>query len=94
MATYDNEKFAAGAIEQVETGKSTTSEELNNERIDRFTPAEQKKIISRVDRRLVLLLGFMYCVSLMDRTNMVSTCLAHGFVCLADFSRVSQQSLA
>jgi len=38
------------------------------EHIDAFTPAEQKKIIRRIDRRLVVTLGFMYCVSLMDRT--------------------------
>jgi len=30
-----------------------------------FTPEEQKKIIQRVDRRLVVTLGLMYCVSLM-----------------------------
>ncbi|KAK3346753.1 general substrate transporter [Lasiosphaeria hispida] len=35
-----------------------------------FTPEEQKAIIARVDRRLVLTVGAMYCVSLMDRTNL------------------------
>ncbi|KAK4032899.1 general substrate transporter [Parachaetomium inaequale] len=35
-----------------------------------FTPAEQKKIMRQVDRRLVLTVGAMYCVSLMDRTNL------------------------
>ena len=38
--------------------------------IDVFTPEEQKKIIRRIDFRLVPVLGFMYCVSLMDRTNL------------------------
>jgi len=38
------------------------------EHIDAFTQSEQKKIIRRIDRRLVTTLGFMYCVSLMDRT--------------------------
>ena len=42
---------------------------LNDARIDRFTLEEQRKIIRRIDRRLVLTLGFMYAVSLMDRTN-------------------------
>jgi len=42
----------------------------NQEHIDRFTPEEQKKIIRRIDVRLVLTCGFMYCVSLMDRTNL------------------------
>lgn len=39
-------------------------------RINAFTEKEQKAIIWRVDCRLVLTLGFMYCVSLIDRTNL------------------------
>lgn len=35
-----------------------------------FTPEEEKRIIWRIDRRLVPVLGIMYCVSLMDRTNL------------------------
>ncbi|KAK4192209.1 major facilitator superfamily domain-containing protein [Podospora australis] len=35
-----------------------------------FTEAEKKAIIGRVDRRLVLTVGAMYCISLMDRTNL------------------------
>ncbi|KAL2163455.1 hypothetical protein VTH06DRAFT_5513 [Thermothelomyces fergusii] len=35
-----------------------------------FSPAEQRKIIHRIDRRLVLTVGAMYCISLMDRTNL------------------------
>lgn len=35
-----------------------------------FSPAEQKKIMRHVDRRLVITVGAMYCVSLMDRTNL------------------------
>lgn len=41
-----------------------------------FTEAEQKSIIRRVDRRLVVTVGAMYCVSLMDRTNMSSANIA------------------
>jgi MFS family permease len=35
-----------------------------------FSPDEQRKIIRRIDRRLVITVGAMYCVSLMDRTNL------------------------
>jgi len=35
-----------------------------------FTEEEQKSIMKRVDRRLVTTVGLMYCVSLMDRTNL------------------------
>ena len=34
------------------------------------TEAEGKKIRRKVDLRLVVLIGFMYCVSLMDRSNL------------------------
>lgn len=35
-----------------------------------FDHKEQRKIIRRVDRRLVVTVGLMYCISLMDRINM------------------------
>jgi len=44
-----------------------------------FTPEEQKKIIHRIDRRLILTVGIMYCVSLMDRTNLSAAAIA-GYV--------------
>ncbi|KAI9155104.1 phthalate transporter [Paramyrothecium foliicola] len=41
-----------------------------------FSEAEQKAIIRRTDRRLVVICGAMYCVSLMDRTNMSAANIA------------------
>lgn len=46
-----------------------TDDSLTNVDTD-FSPAEQRSIIRRIDRRLVLVTGLMYCVSLMDRTNL------------------------
>lgn len=43
---------------------------------DEFTPEEQKQIIRRIDRRLVVTLGVLYCVSLMDRTNLGAAVIA------------------
>ena len=48
----------------------TASEESNDAHISEFTPREQRKIIHRVDRRLVTTLGLLYMCSLMDRTNL------------------------
>jgi|TARA_R110002003_G_scaffold37_3_gene2143 sugar phosphate permease len=62
--TYADEKGGIAEIERVD------SDSANQARIDAFTPQEQKKIIRRVDMRLIPTLGFMYCVSLMDRTNL------------------------
>lgn len=45
-------------------------------RITRFTPAEQRKIIHKVDRRLTVTLGVLYCISLMDRTNLSAANIA------------------
>lgn len=61
--------FDINQLERADTTVTSDSEKANNAAIDAFTPEEQKKIMRRIDRRLVLTLGFLYCVSLMDRTN-------------------------
>lgn len=43
---------------------------------EEFSYAEQRKIIHRIDRRLVVMLGLMYCVSLIDRGNMPNAAVA------------------
>ena len=57
-------------VHQLERRVSQESNLSDQAHIDAFTPEEQKKIIWRIDCRLVLTCGFMYCVSLMDRTNL------------------------
>ena len=57
-------------VNQLERRVSQESNLSDQAHIDALTPEEQKKLIWRIDRRLVLTLGFMYCVSLMDRTNL------------------------
>ena len=44
-----------------------------------FSEREQRKIIHRIDRRLVVTVGVLYCISLMDRTNLSAAAIA-GFV--------------
>ena len=44
--------------------------------IDRFTAQEAKRIIRRIDLRLIPLCGLMYCVSLLDRTNLSNAAIA------------------
>lgn len=41
-----------------------------------YSPEEQRKIIHRIDRRLVSTVGAMYCISLMDRTNLSAAAIA------------------
>ncbi len=63
------DSLGVGHLDGIGKVETTDSDRVDNEHIAAFTPAEQTKIIRRIDRRLVLTLGFMYCVSLMDRTN-------------------------
>lgn len=63
MATLENEK---AIVEHYDSDISVDYDAI----INSFTPEEQRKIMWRIDVRLVLTLGFMYCVSLMDRTNL------------------------
>lgn len=63
MASVENEK---ANVEHSDSDLSVDYDAV----INSFTPAEQKRIMWRIDVRLVLTLGFMYCVSLMDRTNL------------------------
>jgi hypothetical protein len=55
---------------------ASESGDSNDARIAEFSPAEQKKIIHRVDRRLVATLGLLYMASLMDRTNLAAANIA------------------
>lgn len=44
--------------------------------IDQYTAEEIKKVVRKVDLRLVPLCGLMYCVSLLDRTNLSNAAIA------------------
>jgi hypothetical protein len=57
----------------------TTEDLWTDPRITTFSVEEQKKIVWRIDVRLVLTLGFLYMISLMDRTNLGAANIA-GYV--------------
>lgn len=69
MAAIDEKPPAEHRIEDV-AGKSASEIE------DEFTPEEKKKIIRRIDLRLVTMTGLAYCISLMDRTNLSMAAVA------------------
>lgn len=72
MDSKDIEKVTY--IEQVETTKSSASDTLSD--LHAFTPEESRKIRHRVDRALIPICGLMYCVSLLDRTNLSNASIA------------------
>lgn len=67
--SLDHDKAEAAHIERTASEKFADSDAISDTQFDALTPDEQKKVMRRIDRRLVLTCGFMYCVSLMDRTN-------------------------
>ncbi|KAI5863291.1 major facilitator superfamily MFS-1 [Durotheca rogersii] len=60
------------SVGHVESGKGKLSDAADDE----FDEKEAKRIIWRIDRRLVTLVGVLYCVSLMDRTNLSTAAVA------------------
>jgi hypothetical protein len=72
-ANSDMEKCG---IHEENVASKTSEDSSNDPRITCFTHKEQRKIMHRIDRRLVLTLGAMYCVSLMDRTNLSAANIA------------------
>jgi len=62
--------------DEVAITASKSSNHSDEEYLNAFTPEEQRKIIHRIDRRLVTTVGVMYCISLMDRTNLSAAAIA------------------
>lgn len=52
---------------QEDSGSDLTS---HDSILNEYTPTETKKVIHRVDRRIVPTLGVIYCISLIVRLNM------------------------
>ena len=59
---------------------------IDVEEDEEFTQAEQRKIIHKVDRRLLVILGLMQAVSFLDRANMSNAAVA-GYVLTPTIAR-------
>ncbi|KAK2799595.1 hypothetical protein FQN50_008433 [Emmonsiellopsis sp. PD_5] len=72
MTTTDSDAGKEVSADQVELAASEAQgpdEAYYTACVAALTPAEQKRIIRRIDIRLVTMLGFLYAISLMDRNN-------------------------
>lgn len=58
-----------------------------------FTPEEQKKILRKVDWRIVPLLSFLYLVSFIDRGNCKSTAMYTASALNTIFADVKQWAM-
>ncbi|EFE32304.1 MFS transporter, putative [Trichophyton benhamiae CBS 112371] len=63
----DEEKASKGAADHVDDLKQVTTADVDED--EEFSRQQQRKIIHRIDARLVVICGVGYLVSLMDRTN-------------------------
>ena len=73
---HEEKQYVTGVDSYDDNNIKTVDSENNWQDESEFTPAEQQAIIHRIDRRLVLTCGFMYCISLMDRTNLGAAVIA------------------
>lgn len=75
MADLKDQKDFYGGVEQIENGHASDGSERSAPPSE-FTQEEQRRIIHRIDRRLIITVGIMYCISLMDRTNLSAAAIA------------------
>ncbi|KAI0154621.1 MFS general substrate transporter [Xylariaceae sp. FL1272] len=57
-------------------GYASHDEDLSLNQYEEYDAKEARRVIWRIDRRLVTTVGAMYCVSLMDRTNLAAAVIA------------------
>jgi hypothetical protein len=68
----DAEKVSTILVENAVASDRRVNIDVDEE----YSYDEQRKIIHRVDRRLVSICGVAYCISLMDRTNVSMAAVA------------------
>ena len=73
--------YAEERVEDTQRGYSPSSTEKHGQRdndqlLSAWRITEQKRLIRRVDYRLIPICGIMYCVSLLDRTNLSNANIA------------------
>lgn len=67
LENLDEKSFSA-----VEKAKDEEGSEV---RVD-ISPLEQKRILRKIDLRVTAVTGLMFCISLMDRTNLGAASIA------------------
>ena len=73
---HDSEKAQAQFEHQSRSSREQEAAVLHEEFSEEFSEDEQKRILRRIDYRLVTVTGVLYCISLIDRVNMSSANIA------------------
>lgn len=74
--SMDNTEKATDHFHQPPESPDNWSKEDNERILEGWSHHEQKKLIRRVDFRLIPICGLLYCVSLLDRTNLSNAVIA------------------
>ena len=69
----DDSKHSMDGL-NADRASDTRSSDLDDDSV--YSVKEQRKIIHRVDRRLVITCGLIYCFSLIDRGNLGNASIA------------------
>lgn len=72
LGPTDIDKFDCTHIEALDASKSSAG--IDDD--EQYSYVEQRRIIHRVDRRLVSTCGILYCVSMIDRNNLSAASIA------------------
>ncbi|KAI0391180.1 major facilitator superfamily domain-containing protein [Xylariaceae sp. FL0594] len=76
MSSHDGEKDA-NYIDHIEKAQSSEDHvSSSHDEVDDLDERAAKRVIAKIDRRLLVTIGFMYCVSLIDRTNISAAAIA------------------
>jgi hypothetical protein len=76
MWFHSHDLEVKGALNSDLQAEDAAKELASDDHALAFTVKEQKAIVRRVDRRLVVTLGCLYCISLLDRTNVGAASVA------------------
>lgn len=74
-SSHDNQ-IASSERDSMKLEKGSSNELQSHGTTQELSSLEIRALLHRVDRRLVLTAGFMYCVSLIDRTNLGAAMIA------------------
>jgi len=73
MASVDIKKSSEAQVEPLELPKSIQPS-IDDDPV--YSHQEQRRIIRKIDLRLILMLGFLHCVCLIDRGNLGTAAVA------------------
>lgn len=73
---YGDKNATAYNNGKLSTDDGESSNNSNDAIVDAFPDAHVRRVLRKIDIRLIPICGIMYCVSLLDRTNLSNAAIA------------------